>query len=99
MNLNEIENLIKLSTGAQGLRRELTPKATVPDDANGEAIIDFRSSDETLDRYSEVVVASGWDLRNYKKNPVVQNAHNYWSITDTIGKSIITEIRGTELFQ
>lgn len=99
MQLSEIPDLIDLPGGSKGVRRQITPKATIPDDANGEPIIDFRSSDETLDRYGEIVVATGWDLTNYKKNPVVQNAHNYWSITDTLGKSIITEIRGTELFQ
>src|SRR5262249_53216595 len=30
---------------------------------------------------------------NYRKNPVVQNAHSYWSLADTIGKALITEIR------
>jgi HK97 family phage prohead protease len=76
----------------------LTPKATVPTDVTG-AIIDFRSSDETVDRYNEVIVAAGWKLENYRKNPVVQNAHRYDSVLDTIGKSIVTDVRGNELYQ
>src|SRR6266849_6530445 len=74
------------------VRRELHPKATVPVDQVG-PVIDFRSSDHTLDRYQEVITVAGWKLDNYKRNPVVQNAHSYWSIADTIGKSLITEIR------
>ncbi|MDX1951500.1 MAG: HK97 family phage prohead protease [Verrucomicrobiota bacterium] len=80
------------------LRREINPKASVPTDTK-EPVIDFRSSDETVDRYSEIVVASGWQLANYQKNPVVQDAHNYYSVIDTIGKSIVTEVRGNHLFQ
>ena len=74
------------------LRRELHPKASVPGDVHG-AVVDFRSSDETLDRYQEVITVAGWKLDNYRKNPVVQNAHSYCSVSDTIGKSLITEIR------
>ena len=65
------------------LRRDIHPKATVPDDSQG-PIIEFRSSDETLDRYNERITVSGWKLDNYRKNPVVQNAHNYASVSDTI---------------
>src|SRR5437588_3682828 len=76
------------------LRRELHPKASVPADLTG-PVIDFRSSDESLDRYQEFISVAGWKLDNYRQNPVVQNAHSYGSLSDTIGKSLITEIRGT----
>src|SRR5260221_713552 len=76
------------------IRRELHPKATVPVDQAG-PVIDFRSSDQSLDRYQELITVGGWKLENYKRNPVVQNAHSYCSLSDTIGKSLITEIRGT----
>src|SRR6266403_4268706 len=74
------------------VRRELHPKATIPAEQTG-PVIDFRSSDETLDRYSEFITVAGWKLDNYRRNPVVQNAHSYSSLSDTIGKSLITEIR------
>jgi len=35
------------------------------------------SSDETLDRYSEIIQASGWKLSSYHRNPVFQDAHQY----------------------
>jgi HK97 family phage prohead protease len=90
--------VVDLPGGQRGLRAGITVKASVPEDGQG-AMVDFRSSDETLDRYNEIIQASGWKLENYKRNPVVQNAHNYWSITDTIGKSTVTEVRGDHLYQ
>src|SRR5947209_2628581 len=74
------------------LRRQVHPKASVPADITG-PVIDFRSSDESLDRYQEFISVAGWKLDNYRQNPVVQNAHSYGSLSDTIGKSLITEIR------
>lgn len=80
------------------LFRMMHPKATVPGDVSG-PVIDFRSSDETLDRYNEIIVAAGWRLDNYRRNPVVQDAHRYGSVVNTIGKSVITEVRDGHLFQ
>lgn len=37
--------------------------------------LEFVLSDETVDRYGDVVVASGWDLRNFKKNPIALFGH------------------------
>src|SRR5947199_7820513 len=85
----------------QTIIRELHPKASLPPEADHAPpnTIDFRSSDQTLDRYKEIITAAGWKLDSYRKNPVVQNAHNCWSLADTIGKSLITEVRGDHLFQ
>src|SRR6266550_8632986 len=55
--------------------------------------LDFISSDETLDRYNEVISAAGWKLASYQRNPVFQNAHQYGDIIFTLGKALITEIR------
>src|SRR5438094_146508 len=57
------------------------------------AILDFIASDETLDRYGEIISASGWRLENYRRNPVFQNAHQYGDIIFTLGKALITEVR------
>src|SRR5437870_3922966 len=87
--------------GTPILIRELHPKATLPPQTDNapQNTIDFRSSDQTLDRYKEIITVAGWRLDTYQKNPVVQNAHNCSSVADTIGKSLITEIRGDHLFQ
>jgi len=43
----------------------------------GERILEFVGSTETQDRDGEVIRASGWDLKNYKKNPVFMFSHRY----------------------
>ncbi|MBU0514808.1 MAG: HK97 family phage prohead protease [Proteobacteria bacterium] len=35
------------------------------------------ASDETLDRDGDVIRADGWDLREFKKNPVIPWGHDY----------------------
>lgn len=36
---------------------------------------EFVASDETPDRYGDIVRASGWELANYKRNPIVLFQH------------------------
>jgi hypothetical protein len=55
--------------------------------------LDFISSDETLDRYGEVITAAGWKLATYQRNPVFQNSHQYGDILFTLGRALITEVR------
>jgi hypothetical protein len=62
-------------------------------------VLDFVASDETLDRYDEIIEAAGWRLDNYQQNPVFQNAHNYGDIIFTLGKALITEVRDGRLYQ
>jgi len=39
------------------------------------------------DRHGDVVMQDGWDLKNFKKNPVILNSHNYGDATEVIGKA------------
>lgn len=59
--------------------------------------IDVVMSDETLDRYDEVVLAEGWDLKDYKKHPVLLSSHRYGGLLNQIGKSIKTRVENGEL--
>ena len=98
MNTNELEKrLIQLHNGIKGLRAELPVE--VKPDAEDSDILHMRASDETLDRYQEVIVASGWRLENYRKNPVIQNAHQYGDIIFTIGQALNTWVSGKDLLQ
>ena len=97
INDEEITMITSKSKSEETLRREIVP--AIQPIAGSAPIIDFTSSDQTLDRYQEVIVASGWRLDNYRKNPVVQNAHQYGDILFTIGRATITEIRGDRLYQ
>lgn len=38
--------------------------------------LDFVLSDATVDRYGDIVDPEGWDLRNFKKNPIALFGHN-----------------------
>jgi len=64
-----------------------------PSTLNASAVLDFIASDETVDRYDEVISAAGWRLDNYRRNPVFQNAHQYGDIIFTLGKALVTEVR------
>ena len=50
---------------------------------------DFVMSDYSLDRDLERIDPTGWDLKNFKKNPVVLWSHDGWS--PAIGKVIMTK--------
>lgn len=39
--------------------------------------VEFVASDETVDRYNTVISVAGWDLVNFRKNPVFLFGHNY----------------------
>ena len=88
--------LVTLSTGQRGLRAPLPVQVSVPTDTT-EPVIDIRASDETLDRYGEIISAKGWRLENYRNNPVIQNAHQYGDVIFTLGKAIRTEVAGSAL--
>lgn len=38
--------------------------------------LEFVLSDETPDRYDDVIAVEGWDLANFRKNPIAQFNHN-----------------------
>ncbi len=85
--------LLTLSNGQPGLRGSLRAQTREPAENNGRPILDFLCSDETLDRFDEIIVATGWKLENYQKNPVFQNAHQYGDILFTLGRALSTEVR------
>jgi hypothetical protein len=91
--------LVGLRNGARGLREGLNVRTSVPSDAGSEPVVDFISSDESLDRYNEIISANGWVLDTYLKNPVFQDSHDYSTILRTIGKATVTQVRDGKLFQ
>ena len=84
------DRLVNLNDGSSGLRAGM--HVEIRDDSSP-SCLEFVSSDETLDRYNEVISAAGWKLDNYQRNPVFQNAHQYGDIIFTLGKALVTEIR------
>jgi HK97 family phage prohead protease len=55
----------------------------------------FVASDESVDRYGDIIRASGWQLDNFRKNPVLLFAHD--SRQPPVGQVPSIEVVGTEL--
>ena len=84
------DRLTTLHTGKTGLREQMKCQVRAVEGDTHE--LDFIASDETLDRYDEVVKLDGWDLKNYLANPVVLDSHNYGSVAAILGKSTSVSI-------
>lgn len=78
------KRLTTLRDGRKGLRAGLTCDVKTHGD---EPVLDFIASDETVDRYNEVIELDGWQLDNYRRNPVVLDSHDYYSIGSVLGRS------------
>lgn len=54
-----------------------------------EFTVDVTMSDETVDRYKEVILASAWKKRlsNYKNHPILLSSHNYHGLMNQIGEA------------
>lgn len=78
--------LVTLNTGAQGLRGGL--RCEVKDAGEeGEPVMDFIASDETVDRYNEVIKVDAWQTANFMANPVIPDCHDYSSIARILGRA------------
>jgi hypothetical protein len=55
----------------------------------------FVASDESVDRYGDIIRVSGWQLDNFRKNPVLLFAHD--SRQPPVGQVPTIEVVGTEL--
>ena len=87
--------LVTLNTGAPGLRAGVhcTLKAV-----DGEpATMDFIGSDGSVDRYNEVIDPKGWQLENFRANPVIPDCHDYSSIAKILGRATSVEVKGGQL--
>ena len=59
------------------MNRILAAIHTVVKEVEGEnRTLEFIGSNEFIDRDGEVISADGWDMKNYKKNPVILFAHD-----------------------
>ncbi len=56
--------------------------------------MDFVLSDETIDRYGDIIEVKGWVLSNFKKNPIALFAH---SSSFPIGNWTNVRVEGTKL--
>lgn len=84
------DRLTQLHTGALGLRGGMacTVKA-----ADAEHSLDFIGSDETVDRYREVIKQDGWQLESFRANPVIPDCHNYFSVACILGRATSVQVK------
>lgn len=67
--------------------------------AAGDNAWEFVASDETIDRYGDIVRVKGWELANYKRNPIVLYQHQSSvpvGISDKVwieGKALMSRIK------
>ncbi len=61
----------------------------------GERQYEFTASTADMDRDGEVIDVEGWDLKNFKKNPVIMYAHDYRTLP--IGKATHIGIKDGKL--
>jgi HK97 family phage prohead protease len=85
-----------LNTGAQGIRGGIA--CTVKDLGGDEPVLEFIGSDNTVDRYNEVVQPTAWgDMKNFRANPVIPDCHDYSSVLKILGRADSVEVRDGKL--
>lgn len=69
--------------------RALHQRAADPAGADADAPLRFIASTENVARDGLVIEAAGWQLDNYRANPVVLWAHDYWGQHTPIGRATV----------
>jgi len=64
------KRLTTLCDGRQGIRAAITCEVKDVNEGD-EPVLDFIASDESVDRYNEVIEAAGWELDNYRRSIVM----------------------------
>jgi HK97 family phage prohead protease len=86
---------LKLHSGALGLRGGMRFDAKAVEGMP--AVMDFIGSDNSIDRYGEVVQQDGWQLDNFRANPVIPDCHCYDSISRILGRALTVEVKAGKL--
>ena len=63
--------------------------------AGGDGLLTLAASVQTEDRLGDIVLAAGWELEGYRRNPVVLWAHQH--LSPPIGRSVRTWLDGGTL--
>jgi HK97 family phage prohead protease len=94
-----MEVIRKLETGEELLGCNLEIEIKTAIDSEEKALGDFEieviGSTAALDSYGEVIDPKGWDLKRYKKNPVILAQHNY--MNPPIGRATSVKVTDGKL--
>lgn len=86
------ERLVKLHTGACGIRAGLHVKARQLE--GDQPIVSFVASDASVDRYNESIDQAAWgDFKNFRRNPAITDCHNYSSVVFKLGSAVRYEVK------
>ena len=78
----------------KGKKAHMSMPVTVKNIDKDNYTLTMVASTQKEDRHGDTVIQDGWDLRQYKKNPVILNSHNYDDATEVIAKATSTKIEG-----
>jgi hypothetical protein len=100
LNLNQVRKefgarLITLNSGKAGLRGGMA--CTVKDVEGNDPVMEFIGSDGSIDRYNEVIDQGGWQLENFRANPVIPDCHDYSSIGKILGRADSVDVVNGQL--
>jgi HK97 family phage prohead protease len=73
MSQNDAEQMCEVAWDEKGQPRPAIVKSTVAPVHD----MEFTLSDETVDRYGDIVSADGWELDAFRKNPIALFGHQY----------------------
>lgn len=95
--MGEVRNgfLYSTSKGARAMTTK-TIDFKVKQLGENDRILRFIGSSETPDRDGDIILASGWELDNYKKNPVFLWAHD--ASIPPIGKAVNVSVQNRKLY-
>ncbi len=65
--------------------------------ATGSRTFTFVFSDESVDRYGDVIFARGWDLKNFNANPIALFGHDAATVENVIGRAKNVRVEGSAL--
>jgi len=79
---------LELYTGVAGLRGGMHFEIRAVADGDGEFDLDFIGSDNSMDRYNEVIEPTAWgDMKNFRANPVIPDCHDYSSVAKILARA------------
>lgn len=87
--------LVKLVGGQSGIRGGM--KCEVKSVAGDAPVMDFIGSDNAVDRYNEVIDQAGWQLDNFRANPVIPDCHQYDTVARILGRALSVQVKDGQL--
>lgn len=80
--------------GATAVRFTTVGEPVISTDAR---TVSFVFSDESVDRYGDIIYARGWELDNFNANPIALFGHDAGSVENVIGRAKNVRVHGTKL--